>query len=107
MSNEIPAQLLDNLAEGEEVKRSLKTRSLLQSRVHFPDQPADNIIQPENSWEVRSHRYTVLPVVRDEVGEGRVSFGSMIFTSEDGDEILLKKSPKTRSRIFSWLSRWP
>lgn len=29
MSFDIPAQLLDNLAEGEEVKRSLKTRSLL------------------------------------------------------------------------------
>jgi hypothetical protein len=27
---------------------------------------------------------------------GRVSFGSMSFTSEDGDEIVLKKSQKKR-----------
>ena len=105
MSKEIPGQLPDNLVEGEEVKRSLETRSLLQSRVHFPDQTADNIIQPENTWEFRSHRYTVLPVVCDEGGEGRDSFGSMIFTSVDGNEILLKKSLKTSSRILSWLSR--
>jgi hypothetical protein len=85
MSNDIPAQLLDNLAKGQEVKRSLKTRSLLNipeytfltnRRIIYYNQ---KILGRFDLIDIPYSRLAVMKAER-----GRVSFGSMRFTSEDG-----------------------
>ena len=101
MSYDIPAQLLDNLAKGEEVKRSLKTRSLLNipeftfltnRRIIYYNQ---KILGRFDLIDIPYSRLSAMKAER-----GRVSFGSMMFTSEDGDEILLKKIPKDEIEDF-------
>jgi len=101
MSKDIPAQLLDNLAKGEEVKRSLKTQSLLNipeytfltnRRIIYYNQ---KILGRFDLIDIPYSRLAAMKAER-----GRVSFGSMRFTSEDGDEIVLKKIPKKEIEEF-------
>jgi hypothetical protein len=101
MSIDIPAQLLDNLATGEEVKRSLKTRSLLNipeftfltnRRIIYYNQ---KILGRYDLIDIPYSRLSEMKAER-----GRMSFGSIVFVSEEGDEIVLKKVPKDHIEDF-------
>ena len=101
MSFDIPAQLLDNLASGEEIKRSLKTRSLLNipeytfltnRRIIYYNQKV------LGRFDLIDIPYSRLSEMKAE--RGRMSFGSIVFISEDGDKIELKKIPKKQIEDF-------
>ena len=101
MSFDIPAQLLDNLAEGEEVKRSLKTRSLLNipeftfltnRRIIYYNQ---KVLGRFDLIDIPYSRLSEMQAER-----GRMSYGSIVFVSEDGDKIELKKIPKNQIEEF-------
>ena len=101
MSFDIPAQLLDNLASGEEIKRSLKTQSLLNipeytfltnRRIIYYNQKV------LGRFDLIDIPYSRLSEMKAE--RGRMSFGSIVFISEDGDKIELKKIPKKQIEDF-------
>ena len=101
MNVEIPPQLLDNLANGEEVKRTLKTRSLLNipeftfltdRRVIYYNQ---KILGRFDLIDIPYSRMASMNAER-----GMISNGTMSFTSEDGEEISLKRIPKDEIEDF-------
>ncbi|MCW4048941.1 MAG: PH domain-containing protein [Candidatus Bathyarchaeota archaeon] len=101
MSVEIPPQLFDNLAKGEEVKRTLKTRSLLNipeftfltdRRVIYYNQ---KILGRFDLIDIPYSRLSGMKAER-----GMIAYGTMSFTSEDGDEISLKRIPKDEIENF-------
>jgi len=101
MSNDIPAQLLDNLATGEEVKISLRTRSLLNIP-EFTFLTNRRIIYYNKKvlgrFDLIDIPYSRLSEMKAE--RGRLSYGSIVFKSEDGEEISLKKIPKEEIEDF-------
>ncbi len=101
MSFDIPAQLLDNLAEGEEVKRSLRTKSLLNIP-EFTFLTNRRIIYYNQKilgrYELIDKPYSRSSEMKAE--RGMMSFGSIVFVSEEGDEIKLKKVPKAQIEEF-------
>ena len=101
MNVEIPPQLLDNLAQGEEVKRILRTRSLFNipeftfltdRRVIYYNQ---KILGRFDLIDIPYSRMAGMKAER-----GMIANGTMSFTSEDGEEISLKRIPKDEIEDF-------
>ena len=101
MSFNVPDQLLENLATGEEVKRSLRTKSLLNipeftfltnRRIIYYNQ---KILGRYDLIDIPYSRLSEMKAER-----GRMSFGSIVFVSEEGDEVQLKKVPKAQIEEF-------
>ena len=101
MSVEIPKQLYDNLAKGEEVKRTLKTMSLL----NIPEYTflTDRRVIYYNQKVLG--RFDLIDIPYSRLAEmkaqrGMIAFGSIVFESEDGETIALKRMPKDEIEDF-------
>lgn len=101
MSYEIPPQLLENLATGEEVKKMLKTKSLLNIP-EFTFLTNRRIIYYNQKmlgrFDLIDIPYSRLAAMNAE--RGMLANATMSFTSEDGDEINLKKIPRDEIEEF-------
>lgn len=101
MSVDIPPQLIENLAPGEEIVKTLKTRSLL----NIPEFTCltDRRIIYYNQKILDRYDLVDIPYSRlsGMSGErGMVAFGSISFESEDGEVIFLKRIPKDEIEDF-------
>ena len=101
MSIEIPPQLYENLSENEDVKKILKTSSLL----NIPEFTflSDRRILYYNQKVLGRYDFVDIPYSRlasMKAERGRMVFGSIIFESEDGSRIRLKRVPKNDIEDF-------